>query len=76
MTKTVVNMNTLNPTFNQAVKNQFNGGAIIDEFGNETPISETMIQHACSVLANSWESPSIKQQGYTLKPNACNRLSS
>ena len=64
MKKTVVNMNTLNPTFSQAVKNQFNGGAIIDEFGNETPISETMIQHACGVLANSWKFPSIKEQSY------------
>lgn len=64
MIKTVVNMNTLDTNFNQAVKNQFNGGAVIDEFGNETPITETMIQHACSVLANSWESPSIKQLDY------------
>ena len=58
-------MNTLNPTFNQAVKNQFNGGAIVDEQGNETPITETMIQHACSVLTDSWKFPSVKQQGYS-----------
>ena len=64
MIKTVVNMNTLNPTLNQAVKNQFNGGTIIDELGNETPITETMIQHACSVLSDSWKFPSIKQQGH------------
>jgi len=57
-------MNTLSPTFTQTVKNQFNGGAIIDELGNETPITETMIQHACSVLSNAWEFPSIKQLGY------------
>jgi len=63
MTKTVVNINTLNPTLNQAVKNQFNGGAIIDEFGNETPITETMIQHACSVLSHSWKFPSVKRKG-------------
>ncbi len=57
-------MKTLNATFNQAAKNQFNGGAIVDEFGNETPITETMIQHACSLLTDSWKFPTMKQQGY------------
>ena len=65
MMKTVVNMNTLNATFNQAAKNQFNGGAIVDELGNEIPITETMIQHACSLLTDSWKSPTLKQQGYS-----------
>lgn len=65
MTKTPSNVSKLEPTFTQAVQNNFNGAAIIDEFGNEIPITETMIQHACTALTDSWKFPSLKQQGYS-----------
>ncbi|HLD66347.1 MAG TPA: hypothetical protein VJA19_09895 [Pseudomonas sp.] len=32
------------------------GGAIIDEQGREVPITEGMIQRACSELEKTWES--------------------
>ena len=32
------------------------GGAIIDELGREVPITEGMIQRACSELEKAWES--------------------
>ncbi len=35
----------------------FNGAAIIDENGNEVPITEDMIQTACKALGNSWLFP-------------------
>ena len=35
----------------------FNGAAIIDEHGNEVPITEEMIQAACNELKNAWLFP-------------------
>jgi len=46
-----------------AVNNYFNGAAVVDDLGNETPITESMIQHACNVLHDSWKFPSTAQQG-------------
>lgn len=33
------------------------GAAIVDENGNETPITESMIESACNELAASWLFP-------------------
>lgn len=33
------------------------GAAIVDENGNETPITESMIERACDELARSWMFP-------------------
>lgn len=33
------------------------GAAIVDENGNETPITESMIERACVELAGSWLFP-------------------
>lgn len=33
------------------------GAAIVDENGNETPITESMIDRACAELAGSWLFP-------------------
>ncbi|MFP5441268.1 MAG: PA1571 family protein [Gammaproteobacteria bacterium] len=33
------------------------GAAIVDENGNETPITESMIERACAELAGSWLFP-------------------
>lgn len=33
------------------------GAAIVDENGNETPITESMITRACDELARSWTFP-------------------
>lgn len=35
------------------------GAAIIDERGNEVPITEAMIQRACDELADTWAYPRI-----------------
>lgn len=35
----------------------FNGAAIIDEEGNEVPITEDMIQSACEELGSEWLFP-------------------
>lgn len=43
---------------NDVIKCQgFNGAAIIDEHGNETPITEAMIQKACKELDKQWRYP-------------------
>lgn len=47
---------------NDSMKAQANqpvgwGAAIIDEKGNEVPITEAMIQRACNELACSWTFP-------------------
>ena len=40
---------------NRAVTcDEFNGAAIIDQQGNEVPITEAMVQHALEVMAESW----------------------
>lgn len=36
------------------------GAAIIDEKGNEVPITEAMIQRACNELARSWTFPRME----------------
>lgn len=36
------------------------GAAIIDEKGNEVPITEAMIQRACNELACSWTFPRME----------------
>lgn len=36
---------------------EFNGAAIIDEQGNEVPITEEMVQSACKRLSNAWLFP-------------------
>lgn len=33
------------------------GAAVIDEQGNEVPITESMIERACEELARSWSFP-------------------
>lgn len=33
------------------------GAAIIDEQGNEVPITESMIERACEELSRSWQFP-------------------
>lgn len=33
------------------------GAAIVDENGNETPITDSMIERACAELAGSWLFP-------------------
>jgi len=58
MTKTTSSIHPLNTTLSSTVQHQFNGAAIVDEFGQETPITESMVQHACNALNNSWHSPS------------------
>ncbi|MFZ5756685.1 MAG: PA1571 family protein [Pseudomonadota bacterium] len=37
------------------------GAAIIDEQGNEVPITESMIERACDELARSWQFPRMPQ---------------
>lgn len=39
------------------IEPSFNGAAIIDEQGNEVPITEDMIQAACKKLGNAWLFP-------------------
>lgn len=39
------------------------GAAIIDEQGNEVPITESMIERACEELSRSWQFP--RSQGMT-----------
>lgn len=39
------------------------GAAIIDEQGNEVPITESMIERACEELSGSWQFP--RSQGMT-----------
>ncbi len=40
----------------------FNGGAIIDDQGKETAITEEMIQKACDELSNAWLFPRQAQR--------------
>lgn len=60
MTKTASNIHPLQLTLNNAAQHQFNGAAIIDEFGNEVLITETMVQRACNALKDSWHFPKMK----------------
>ncbi|MDX1696221.1 MAG: hypothetical protein R3208_20825 [Ketobacteraceae bacterium] len=43
-------------------KGNFNGAAVIDEYGNEVPITEEMIQTACRKLKNAWLFPRQAEQ--------------
>ena len=45
------------PVNNQTSDKHFNGAAIIDEHGNEIPITEDMIQKACAELTDAWIFP-------------------
>lgn len=40
----------------------FHGAAIIDDSGNEIPITEEMIQHACDELSCAWLFPRQDQK--------------
>lgn len=40
----------------------FHGAAIIDEQGHEIPITEQMVQQACSALDHAWQYPVPGQQ--------------
>lgn len=42
----------------------FHGAAIIDEQGREIPITEQMVQQACSALDNAWQYPAARQISY------------
>lgn len=37
--------------------NPFQGAALLDEHGRETPITEEMIVHACDELMKQWHFP-------------------
>jgi len=41
-----------------ANSNPFQGAALLDEQGRETPITEEMIVHACDELLKLWQFPS------------------
>ena len=44
-------------TGDEVLNAEFNGAAIIDDQGNEVPITEEMIQSACKKLGNAWLFP-------------------
>lgn len=56
--------NSISNSIRSAVKGYgFNGAAIIDENGKETPITEAMIQKACKELDKQWCYPkNIRRQ--------------
>lgn len=33
----------------------FHGATVIDDYGRETPITETMVRNACNKLIEDWE---------------------
>lgn len=43
------------------------GAAIVDENGNETPITESMIVRACDELARSWMFPRHEQPAHAAR---------
>ena len=40
----------------------FHGAAILDEDGNEVPITEDMIRNACRCLQESWHFPRVSEE--------------
>ncbi|PCJ39745.1 MAG: hypothetical protein COA99_10025 [Moraxellaceae bacterium] len=62
MTKTTSEIGTLRTALIKQTQHRFHGAALIDDLGNETPITESMIQQACNTLTVSWKYPTIQQQ--------------
>ena len=50
-----------NNSANLVTDRDFHGAAIIDENGNEIPITEDMIQDACRELSSAWLFPRQEQ---------------
>lgn len=66
-TKTLASFDSLNAA---PLEDQFHGAAIVDENGNETPITEAMVQRACNALSNAWKTPSSKHHSIELMARA------
>ncbi len=45
---------------------EFNGAAIIDDQGNEVPITEAMVQHALKAMEGNWD---LWQSPFAITPH-------